>query len=37
MLLLDDKRIVQTPGKTSQGTEQGGKRQKHEGLGDLIL
>lgn len=37
MLLLNDKCVVQTPGKSSQGTEQGGKHQKYEGLGDLIL
>lgn len=37
MLLLNNKCVVQTPRKSSQGTEQGGKHQKYEGLGDLIL
>lgn len=37
MLLLNDKCVVQTPGKSSQGTEQGGEHQKYERLGDLIL
>lgn len=37
MLLLNDKRVVQTPGKSSEGTEQGGKHQKYKWLGDLIL
>jgi len=37
VLLLYDKCVVHTPGKSSEGTEQGGKRQKHERLGDLVL
>lgn len=37
VLLLDDKCVVQTPGKSSYGAEQGGKCQKHEGLSDLVL
>lgn len=37
VLLLNDKRVIQTPGKSCKGTEEGGERQKHEGLHDLIL
>lgn len=37
VLLLNDKCVVQTPGKSSYGTEQCGKCQKHQGLGDLVL
>ena len=37
VLLLNDKCVVQTPGKSRYGTEEGGKRQKYQGLGDLIL
>lgn len=37
MLLLNDKCVVHTPGKSSKGTEQGGERQEHERLGDLVV
>lgn len=37
VLLLDYKRVVQSPGKSSQGAEQSGKGQKHQGLGDLVF
>lgn len=36
MLLFNHKSAVQTPGKSSYGTEEGGQRQEHQGLGDLI-
>lgn len=37
MLLFNDKCVVQTPGNSSKGTEQGGKGQEHKWLDDLIL
>ena len=37
VLLLNDKCVVQTPGKSSYGAEEGGKRQEHEGLDDLVV
>lgn len=37
VFLLNDKRVVQTPGQSSYGTEQGGEHQKRKGLRDLVL
>ena len=37
VLLFNHKCVVQTPGKSSEGTEQGGQGQKYERLGDLVL